>query len=92
MTKLRLAIVGAPGSPGPAPHRNCGDRPAARSSPCTPRTRGPRPLRGPSGPDSAAAVAATLAGQGAQHVYRGEVWDAEGRPGWRVTGLGAARS
>lgn len=46
---------------------------------------------GPS-PAAAEAVARYLAGQGAQHVYRGEVWDQAGRPGWRVTGLVPTRS
>jgi ATP phosphoribosyltransferase len=46
------------------------------------------------GPGAGAAgdVAAYLAGQGAQHVYRGEVWDENGRPGWRVTGLIPAKA
>jgi ATP phosphoribosyltransferase len=44
---------------------------------------------GPAAPGSGvpAAVARYLVEQGAQHVYRGEVWDADARPGWRVTGL-----
>jgi ATP phosphoribosyltransferase len=40
---------------------------------------------------SAPAVASYLADSGAQHVFRGEVWDSAGNPGWRVTGLIAAR-
>ncbi len=32
--------------------------------------------------EAAAGVAAYLKEQGAQHVYRGEVWDAGGQPGW----------
>ena len=49
---------------------------------------------GPSehGLKTAAGVAAYLKEQGAQHIYRGEVWDAGGQPGWRVTGLVAART
>lgn len=49
---------------------------------------------GPSthGSDASARVAACLRDRGAQHVYRGEVWDARGEPGWRVTGLIAARA
>lgn len=39
------------------------------------------------GADTAGQVAAFLGEQGAQHVYRGEVADGEGRKGWRVTGL-----
>jgi ATP phosphoribosyltransferase len=46
---------------------------------------------GPSGGRDAgatsAAVAEALVARGVQHVYRGEVWDAPGAPGWRVTGL-----
>lgn len=44
---------------------------------------------GPAAPgDSAAAsVAESLHREGAQHVARGEVWDAENAPGWRVTAL-----
>lgn len=41
--------------------------------------------------DTAAAVASYLRDQGAQHVFRGEVWDDAGQPGWRVTGLIEAR-
>lgn len=43
------------------------------------------------GADGAEAVASYLAGQGAQQVDRGEVWDGTGAPGWRVTGLIAAK-
>lgn len=39
----------------------------------------------------AAQVASYLDEHGAQHVARGEVWDAGGRAGWRVTALVAAR-
>jgi ATP phosphoribosyltransferase len=42
------------------------------------------------GPETAAAVADYLRGQGAQHIARGEVWDDRGGPGWRVTALVAA--
>jgi ATP phosphoribosyltransferase len=42
--------------------------------------------------DTAAEVASHLTGQGAQHVFRGEVWDGRDRPGWRVTGLIPARA
>jgi len=42
------------------------------------------------GPATAAAVADYLSRQGAQHVFRGEVWDDAGGPGWRVTALVAA--
>jgi ATP phosphoribosyltransferase len=42
------------------------------------------------GPETAAAVADYLRGQGAQHLARGEVWDDRGGPGWRVTALVAA--
>ena len=35
-------------------------------------------------------VAEYLAGQGAQHLARGEVWDSQNLPGWRVTALIAA--
>jgi ATP phosphoribosyltransferase len=35
-------------------------------------------------------VAAYLREQGAQHIWRGEVWDDQGGPGWRVTALVAA--
>jgi ATP phosphoribosyltransferase len=43
------------------------------------------------GVDSAVEVAAYLRSEGAQHVFRGEVWDDQGQPGWRVTGLIPAR-
>ena len=43
------------------------------------------------GPETAAEVAAYLRDQGAQHLARGEVWDDQGAPGWRVTALIAAR-
>jgi ATP phosphoribosyltransferase len=43
------------------------------------------------GPETAAAVAEYLRGQGAQHIARGEVWDDRGLPGWRVTALVAAK-
>ena len=43
------------------------------------------------GPETAAAVAAYLRDQGAQHVARGEVWDDRDAPGWRVTALVSAR-
>lgn len=39
------------------------------------------------GAEAAPAVAAYLTEQGAQHVYRGDVWDTHGAAGWRVTGL-----
>ena len=39
------------------------------------------------GPETAAAVAGYLRDQGAQHLVRGEVWDDQGPPGWRVTAL-----
>jgi ATP phosphoribosyltransferase len=42
------------------------------------------------GPATAAAVADYLTAQGAQHVFRGEVWDDRGAPGWRVTALVSA--
>jgi len=45
----------------------------------------------PSAPENAAAVASYLHEQGAQHVFRGEVWDDAGEPGWRVTALIVAR-
>jgi ATP phosphoribosyltransferase len=45
----------------------------------------------PGAPAAAASVASYLSGQGAQHVFRGEVWDDRGEPGWRVTALIAAR-
>ena len=43
------------------------------------------------GPETAAAVAAYLQEQGAQHIARGEVWGESGEPGWRITALIAAR-
>ena len=43
------------------------------------------------GPETAAAVAGYLRDQGAQHLVRGEVWDDQGSPGWRVTALVAAK-
>jgi ATP phosphoribosyltransferase len=43
------------------------------------------------GPESAAAVVDLLRDRGAQHLARGEVWDDGGDPGWRVTGLIAAK-
>ncbi|MBX6313904.1 MAG: ATP phosphoribosyltransferase [Isosphaeraceae bacterium] len=43
------------------------------------------------GPEAAAAVAAALREQGAEHLVRGEVWDDHGAPGWRITALIAAR-
>lgn len=46
---------------------------------------------GAAGPEKAAEVAHFLAEQGAQHTARGEVWDQDQRPGWRVTALIAAR-
>ena len=45
---------------------------------------------GPEQGHQAAAVAAFLAHQGAQHVVRGEVWDERGRSCWRVTALAKA--
>ena len=42
------------------------------------------------GAESAVAVAEYLTLQGAQHVFRGDVWDDSGNPGWRVTALVAA--
>jgi ATP phosphoribosyltransferase len=50
------------------------------------------PTKPGTGAGAAESVAAALRDQGAQHVYRGEVWDASGAPGWRVTGLIAARA
>lgn len=44
------------------------------------------------GAEAAPDVARYLAEQGAQHVYRGEVYDAGGTLGWRVTGLIPARA
>ena len=46
---------------------------------------------GADGPNTAARVASYLAEQGAQHTARGEVWDQDQVPGWRVTALIAAR-
>ncbi len=46
---------------------------------------------GSTGEDSAVNVVEFLKDQGAQHVARGEVWDQDGEPGWRVTALIAAR-
>ena len=43
-------------------------------------------------PRTAEAVAAYLTENGARHVARGQVWDAEGGDGWRVTALVPARS
>jgi ATP phosphoribosyltransferase len=43
------------------------------------------------GPETAAAVANYLRAQGAQHLVRGEVWDDQGNPGWRVTALVPAK-
>jgi ATP phosphoribosyltransferase len=43
------------------------------------------------GGEAAARVAAFLDRSGAQHVVRGEVWDEQGKPGWRVTALLAAK-
>lgn len=43
------------------------------------------------GDGTAAAVAAYLRDQGAQHIARGDVWDAQDAPGWRVTALVAAK-
>ncbi|SIO46362.1 ATP phosphoribosyltransferase [Singulisphaera sp. GP187] len=43
------------------------------------------------GPETAATVAAYLRDQGAQHIARGEVWDDQSAPGWRVTALVAAK-
>lgn len=43
------------------------------------------------GTDTSAAVASYLRDQGATHLVRGEVWDEEGQPGWRVTGLVATK-
>ncbi len=43
------------------------------------------------GPETASRVASYLLEQGAQHIARGEVWDDQGSPGWRVTALVAAR-
>jgi ATP phosphoribosyltransferase len=39
------------------------------------------------GGESAAATADHLRDLGASHIVRGEVWDDQGRPGWRVTAL-----
>ena len=46
---------------------------------------------GTAGAEVATQVAHFLAEQGAQHTARGEVWDQDQRPGWRVTALIAAR-
>ena len=48
---------------------------------------------GPAAPgaETAATVAGYLRDQGAQHVFRGEVWDDAGASGWRVTALVAAK-
>ena len=46
---------------------------------------------GMDGPDTAAKVSRFLDEQGAQHLARGDVWDQNGEPGWRVTALIAAR-
>ncbi len=43
------------------------------------------------GLETAATVAAYLSEQGAQHVFRGDVWNENGVPGWRVTALIAAK-
>jgi len=43
------------------------------------------------GTEIPATVAAYLREQGAQHIARGEVWDDQGAPGWRVTALVAAK-
>jgi len=43
------------------------------------------------GSDPAASVAAHLHAHGARHVAQGEVWGDDGRPGWRVTALIAAK-
>ncbi len=43
------------------------------------------------GPGPAIEAARFLRDQGAQHLVRGEVWDDEGQPGWRVTALVPAR-
>jgi ATP phosphoribosyltransferase len=43
------------------------------------------------GPEAAVAVATYLQAQGAQHLVRGEVWDDQGNPGWRVTALVPAK-
>ena len=37
--------------------------------------------------DTASRVAACLGDHGAQHVFRGAVWDSDSRAGWRVTAL-----
>jgi ATP phosphoribosyltransferase len=42
-------------------------------------------------PRTAEAVASYLTEQGAQHVARGQVWDAEGGDAWRVTALVLAK-
>jgi ATP phosphoribosyltransferase len=39
------------------------------------------------GRETAAAVTAYLRDQGASHLVRGDVWDDQGNPGWRVTAL-----
>ena len=46
----------------------------------------------PAEPDPANQVAIFLAGRGAHHTARGEVWDHEQRPGWRVTATIPARN
>ncbi len=46
---------------------------------------------GSAGPGTAAQVANYLVAQGAQHPARGEIWNREDEPGWRVTALIAAR-
>jgi ATP phosphoribosyltransferase len=43
------------------------------------------------GPETAADVAAYLREEGAQHIFRGEVWDNRDAVGWRVTALIAAK-
>jgi ATP phosphoribosyltransferase len=43
------------------------------------------------GPETAAAVAGYLREEGAQHLVRGDVWDDQGRPGWRITALVASK-
>jgi ATP phosphoribosyltransferase len=47
---------------------------------------------GDGSPDEAGGVALYLDAHQALHVARGEVWNADGKPGWRVTALIAARN
>ena len=98
----RARLGGLPDRPRPQPGhsgRRGRDRPAgpparrdrrraAIRGLAAPRGRG-QPRRA-AGPETAAAVASYLRDQGASHLVRGEVWDDQGQPGWRVTALVAA--